>query len=160
MKRLVGVWRWALVLVFSAAPTAHAGVTAENTRTIYPAGQKTVSVLLKNEGDRPSLVQVWISDGDLDQSLNVSRAPFVLDKPMLRLEPGSSYAIRVRSIPQMAPQGKREYLYWLNVLEIPSRDESADNEVQIAVRLRMKLFYRPAGLLHRWHRIRRSQCVL
>ncbi|WP_415493438.1 molecular chaperone, partial [Burkholderia ubonensis] len=39
----------------------------------------------------------------------------------------------------------RESVFWLNVQEIPQKAKD-DNTLQIAVRQRVKLFYRPAGL--------------
>lgn len=42
----------------------------------------------------------------------------------------------------------RESVYWVNVKAIPSQNEENEgkNVLQIAVRTRIKLFYRPAGL--------------
>lgn len=146
MNRSVGLWWCTAVLNLTVVAVAQAEVTVESTRTVFPAAQQEVSVRLKNEGDAPSLVQAWISDGDLAQGPEASKAPFIIDRPLLRLEPHGSYSLRVRRIPQNAPLQKREYLYWLNVLEIPPRVTTADSTVQIAVRLRMKVFYRPEGV--------------
>lgn len=146
MTRSVGLWWCAIALILTVAAAAQAEVTVESTRTVYPATQQEVTIGLKNDGDVASLLQIWISDGDLEQAPKASKAPFIIDKPLLRLEPHGSYKLRVRSIPQRAPREKREYLYWLNVLEIPPREAGADNAVQVAVRLRMKVFYRPEGV--------------
>ena len=44
----------------------------------------------------------------------------------------------------------RETVYWLNVLEIPPKpkagSDAAEDDLQLAVRSRLKLFYRPKGL--------------
>ncbi|SQB37637.1 fimbrial chaperone protein [Citrobacter koseri] len=40
----------------------------------------------------------------------------------------------------------RESVYWLNIKAIPSSSPDAKNELLIAVKSKMKLFYRPAGL--------------
>ncbi len=43
---------------------AHAGIVIYGTRVIYPADKKEVLVQLMNQGNRSSLVQSWIDDGD------------------------------------------------------------------------------------------------
>jgi chaperone protein EcpD len=40
----------------------------------------------------------------------------------------------------------RESVFWLNVLEIPPKPVGKANHIQLTVRSRLKLFYRPAGL--------------
>lgn len=128
------------------AAGAKADVTVEGTRVIYAAGQREVALRLKNEGERASLVQAWVSDGNLQQTPEASKAPFILDRPMLRLDPGASHALRIRGIAQL-PAGEQEQLYWVNVVDVPAREAKAsDSVVQVAIRFRMKLFYRPKGL--------------
>ncbi|WP_353075247.1 fimbrial biogenesis chaperone [Stenotrophomonas sepilia] len=138
-----------LGLLFAAASDAHAEITVEGTRAIYAAPAAEISVRLGNEGHRPALVQAWISDSDggLEQKPEDSAAPFILDKPVFRLDPGKTHALRVRGIAAKAPADDREHLYWLNLVDVPPREAGADeNVVQLAIRFRMKLFYRPAGL--------------
>ncbi|EED9464935.1 molecular chaperone, partial [Salmonella enterica subsp. enterica] len=40
----------------------------------------------------------------------------------------------------------RESVYWLNVLEIPPIGEKGNNQIQVAFRSRIKLFFRPTSL--------------
>ncbi|WP_258392019.1 fimbrial biogenesis chaperone [Stenotrophomonas maltophilia] len=136
-----------LGLLFAVASAAHAEITVEGTRAIYPAPAAEISVRLGNEGRRPALVQAWISDGGPEQKPEDSAAPFILDKPVFRLDLGKTHALRIRGIAAKAPVDDREHLYWLNVVDVPPREAGADeNVVQLAIRFRMKLFYRPAGL--------------
>ena len=135
----------ALPLLFGVA--AKAEVSVQGTRVIYPAGQPEVAVVLKNEGQRASLIQAWVADGGIEQKAEASRAPFVLDKPLFRLDAGQSQVLRVRGLPERAPKGDLEHLYWLNVMDVPPRETTTgENTVQLAIRFRMKVFYRPAGL--------------
>lgn len=134
-----------LSLLFSASALAE--VSVQGTRVIYPAAQPEVSVALKNEGARASLLQAWVADGDIDQKPEASQAPFILDKPLFRLDAGQSHALRIRSLPTRAPKDDREHLYWLNVVDVPPREAAAaENTVQLAIRFRMKLLYRPDGV--------------
>jgi P pilus assembly chaperone PapD len=126
-----------------------AAVTLQVTRVVYPSEQQEVAVQLKNSGDHPALLQAWISDDDMNQLPEDSQAPFIIDKPLLRLEPGKSQALRIRGLPARAPQDGREHLYWLNVLDIPPKSAPGTdngNEVQVAVRIRLRVLYRPQGV--------------
>jgi P pilus assembly chaperone PapD len=144
--RAIGIFAGVGLLLAMATPVA-AEVAVQGTRVVYPAGAAEVNVRLSNQGKRPALVQAWISDGGLEQKAEESAAPFILDKPVFRLEPGRTHALRVRGITSHAPLGDREYLYWLNVVDIPPREAAAgQNVLQLAIRFRMKLFYRPKGL--------------
>lgn len=126
---------------------ARAEVTVMRTRAVFPAGAPEISVALKNEGARASLVQAWVSDGDIEQTPEASRAPFILDRPVFRLDPGQSHSVRVRSIATAVPADHREHLYWLNLVDVPPREaEAGDNVIQVAVRFRLKLLYRPEGV--------------
>ncbi len=136
-----------LVALLALCAPAHAEVSVLGTRVVYPAEQREVGVPLKNEGARASLLQAWIADGDLEQKPEVSKAPFILDKPLFRLESGQSHILRVRSLPAQAPKDSREHLYWLNVVDVPPREAATgENAVQVAIRFRMKVLYRPKGL--------------
>lgn len=143
MKRtLIG----ALAVAF-ACP-AGAGVIVNGTRVVYPADAREVSVQIDNVGQTPSLIQAWIDTGDPDRSPDDSDAPFVLTPPISRIEPGASQALRIAFSGPELPGG-RETVFWLNVLDVPPRPDSADerrNFLQVAFRSRLKLFYRPAGL--------------
>lgn len=52
------------LLISSMVLPAHAGIVIYGTRIIYPAENKEVMVQLMNQGNRSSLLQAWIDDGD------------------------------------------------------------------------------------------------
>lgn len=52
------------LIISSIIMPAHAGIVIYGTRVIYPADKKEVLVQLMNQGNRSSLVQSWIDDGD------------------------------------------------------------------------------------------------
>ncbi|MFB5205762.1 molecular chaperone [Stenotrophomonas sp. 3diitr2024] len=63
------------------------------------------------------------------------------------MDPGASHALRIRGIAAQLPASEQEQLYWVNVVDVPAREAKADdNVVQVAIRFRMKLLYRPQGL--------------
>jgi chaperone protein EcpD len=126
---------------------AHASVTIGGTRVVYPLEQREVTVKLDNDSSAPSLVQVWMDDGNPDAKPGDIKAPFVITPPIFRMEPKKGQMLRVMYSGDALPQD-RESVYWLNVLDIPPKAEaSADaNLLQLAYRTRIKVFVRPPKL--------------
>ncbi|MBL5825941.1 molecular chaperone [Serratia fonticola] len=124
-----------------------ASVMTNGTRVIYSSDATGVSVTLNNTGQLPVLLQIWIDNGDIDAKPSSIKVPFVLTPPMSRIEPGKWQMLRIIYTGGKLPMD-RESLFWLNTLEVPAKNhtKSDDNFLQIALRLRIKLFYRPAGL--------------
>lgn len=143
-RRIVTIGAFmATVVVYSA----NAAITIIGTRVIYPAQDREVTVQLTNEGNTPSLVQSWIDKGDLHESPEKIAVPFTLTPPMTRVEPHKGQSLRLIYTGEALPQD-RETVFWLNVLDIPPAATSAadKNQLQIAVRTRIKIFFRPAKL--------------
>ncbi|KHK52829.1 hypothetical protein PI87_18690 [Ralstonia sp. A12] len=136
-----------LLVMGCGASAVQAGVVIGGTRVIYPANVKEVTVPLDNEGTRPVLVQVWVDAGDPSATPETIKTPFFIRPPMFRMEPGSGQAARLSYTGDPLPDNQ-ETLYWFNVLEVPPKaaDSDADNNIQFAVRTRIKLFFRPSGL--------------
>ncbi len=134
----------ALAAVLLCPQAAEAGVVIAGTRLVYPAQEREVTLGLNNEAQRPSLVQLWIDDGNQDTPPEEAKAPFVMTPPLLRMDAGARQAVRIRFTGPAQP-GDRESLYWVNVLEIPP-SSAAEGKLDLAFRSRIKLFYRPAGL--------------
>lgn len=127
---------------------ATAGVVITGTRLIYPAGQKEISVKLNNSGTQPALTQSWIDTGDVESTPTSSQAPFVLTPPVARIDPAKGQTLRLMFTGAPLAQDK-ESVFWLNVLEIPPKPQGIGdiNTLQMAFRSRIKLFYRPTGLV-------------
>ncbi|WP_139852416.1 fimbrial biogenesis chaperone [Acinetobacter pullicarnis] len=132
----------------------NAEVILHGTRVIYPAEAREVTLQLSNIGEVPSLVQAWIDDGDPKSTPDQSTAPFMISPPISRVNAKKGQALRITALPNAASLSKtQETLFWLNVLDIPPKPESnavnvdaPDNYLQLAIRSRIKLFYRPKGL--------------
>lgn len=126
---------------------AQASVVIQTTRVIYPAQAREVAVALVNKADHPALVQAWVDDGTVDARPENSRAPFVLLPPVFRLAPQQGQSLRISQQGLSALPSDRESLFWLNVLDIPPKPAAGtQNYLQMAIRSRIKLFYRPASL--------------
>ncbi|MGU9760859.1 fimbrial biogenesis chaperone (plasmid) [Serratia marcescens] len=126
---------------------AYANVVINATRVIYPASNKDVIVQLINSGDAPSLVQSWIDDGDIHSTPETAKVPFLLSPPVVKVAANSGQQLRIKkTMAVFAPD--RESVFYLNVLDIPPVPDNLQglNTLQLAVKSRIKLFYRPANL--------------
>ncbi|QXO80178.1 molecular chaperone [Morganella morganii] len=126
---------------------SRANVIINSTRVIYPQGSKEVPVQLFNTGTQQALVQAWIDDGNAGSTPETANVPFILTPPVVKIDGKNGQQLRVKMTPAQLP-ADRESLFYLNLLDIPPLPEnSADkNMMQIAIRSRIKLFYRPSGL--------------
>lgn len=75
--------------------------------------------------------------------MGAEKAPFIITPPLYRLDKDQQNVERI-VLAGALPQDK-ESLYWLNIKAIPAASRK-DNTLQIAVKTRIKLIYRPAAL--------------
>lgn len=135
-----------VLLGMFALSAAHAGVLIDGTRIVYPAKEREVTVKLTNKGKSPVLMQIWVDRGDSKSKPQDADAPFLATPPIFRLDPQRGQSVRLSFTGEALPKD-RESLFWFNALEIPPLPQDASsNLMQIAVRSRLKLFYRPSGL--------------
>ncbi|GAA4502224.1 fimbrial biogenesis chaperone [Pseudaeromonas paramecii] len=125
---------------------AQANVVINTTRVIYPASAREVSVSLSNPGEAPALVQAWLDEGDPNAKPDQTQVPFILLPPIFRLDAKQAQALRLTYTQSKALPTDRESLFWLNVLDIPPKPAEDSNYLQLAIRSRLKLFFRPTGL--------------
>jgi len=139
----------ALLAACTLAPAAQASVLIGGTRVILPAKEGEVTLRLTNENDAPALVQAWIDTGDAKSTPDNVDTPFLITPPMFRMEARRDQNLRILYTREPLP-ADRESLFWLNVLDVPPKpaDRGPDNSnyLQLAVRSRLKLFFRPEGL--------------
>lgn len=123
---------------------ALAGVVVGGTRLIYDAGKNEASLTLSNrDKDTAYLLQSWtenITEGD------TRKTPFIITPPLFRLNEEQDNILRLIYTGSPALPADRESAYWLNTKAIPETTRTDANRLLIAVRSRIKLFYRPAGL--------------
>jgi P pilus assembly chaperone PapD len=134
-------------LLFAAH--AMAVVNVDRTRIIFNAGESSQALNIKNGADTPSVVQIWSDDGDLMQSPELSSAPIFAMPPMMKLAPDEQRAIRLVLTSRQSLPEDRESLYWLNIYQIPALSRqtgSAEQKIMLPLRLRLKVFIRPAAL--------------
>lgn len=130
----------ALALMMVVMTQAQAGVVVGGTRLIYDGAKKESALSISNPDAVPYLIQSWVDAQDGDSA----KAPFIITPPLFRLDGGQNNLLRVVRAGGNLPSDK-ESLYWLNVKAIPSV-EKKNNTLQIAIKTRIKLIYRPQGL--------------
>lgn len=137
--RVLRVCATALALFVIGVSSVNAGVSIGGTRVIYDGGKKEASLSVSNPDNIPYLIQSWIET----QNDGKGKAPFIITPPLYRLDNGQQNVMRIIRAGNL-PEDK-ESLFWLNIKSIPSAQRK-DNTLQIAVKTRIKLIYRPALL--------------
>ncbi|WP_242891666.1 fimbrial biogenesis chaperone [Stenotrophomonas maltophilia] len=133
---------------FLVASAASAGVVIEGTRVIFNEGMAEATLRVGNPGTAPVLLQSWVDTLEEAATPTTTKAPFVLLPPISRVEAGKSQVLRMKLAAGELPRDQ-ESAFWLNVLEVPAikiEKEQIDGYLQVTVRNRLKIFYRPKGL--------------
>lgn len=128
------------LLMFSVS--AFSGVQVDATRVIYNGANQSSSLSIKNDSEDTYMVQTWLDTGDSTQ--NPKGLPILVTPPILKLASHKEAVLRFIYSGQGLPQNK-ESLFWINVQEIPPAPK-LENVLQVAIRTRIKLFYRPPAL--------------
>ncbi|MDH6170654.1 fimbrial chaperone protein [Variovorax boronicumulans] len=132
-------WAFAILLILGFQWPADAGVMLGGTRVILGERDREASIPVKNTGTSPYVVQSWIDAGE-----GKNKTALLVTPPLSRLDPGMENILRIMRVAGELP-ADRESVFWLNVKEIPEKSNE-ENVLQIAVRSRIKLFYRPSKL--------------
>lgn len=117
-----------------------AAVQLSNTRVIIEGSKNSGSVTAKNISDEPFVIQNWVEgpNGEME-------TPFFVTPPLNRLEANSDFSLNIRKIDGSLPEDRESY-FWLNVMEIPKTEKDGSNSLTLAIRTRIKIFYRPTGI--------------
>ena len=132
----------ALALSALTLTTANAGVIIGGTRLIFDGAKKEASISINNPDSTPYLIQSWVELGENSKE----KVSFIVTPPLFRLDGGHENTLRIIYTGEKKLPDNRESVFWLNVKSIPSMTRSDENRLLIAVKTRMKIFYRPAAL--------------
>ena len=122
------------------ATEVFASISLSATRVIFDGSRKEANITVRNGGQNV-LVQSWI---DSDQTEHVE-LPFAITPPLARVVANQQQLLRILYEGSGMPLDK-ESVVWLNVQEIPQTSAADINVLQLAVRQRVKVFFRPANL--------------
>lgn len=142
-KSLAALLLLATSLVSSCA-LADGGIVLGGTRLIYPAGQKQISLSVRNTSQESGfLVQSWVENASGKRSND-----FVVTPPLFVSNAGDENVLRIMYTgPTLSTD--RETLYYFNAKAVPSIDKTkieGSNSLILATVTRIKLFVRPVGL--------------
>jgi P pilus assembly chaperone PapD len=118
---------------------AVAGISLSSTRLVFDGKHKEAGITVRNSGD-DVLIQSWV---DTEKS-DGATVPFAVTPPLVRVSGDEQQILRV-IYEGVGMPNDRESVVWLNVQEIP-QSAKTENTLQLAVRQRIKVFFRPAGL--------------
>ena len=124
------------------AGSASASISLSATRMVLLEKQQEASIIVRNENS-PVLIQSWLESNSENDS---GELPFAISPALAKMLPHGQQVMRVlyaggqNDLPR-----DRETVVWLNVQEVPQASNE-ENHLQIAVRQRIKLFFRPTGL--------------
>lgn len=123
------------VLHGSAGRYCHGG-----TRVIYQEGKREAAISVTNaDTHTPYLVQSWVENyAENDKS----KVPFIVTPPLFRLDPEQNNVLRINFIGASLP-GDRESVFWLNVKSISPTPQGEVNKLQVNIKSKFKIFYRP-----------------
>lgn len=139
MKSLKTLIATALFLTINIA---HAGVIIGGTRVVYQGEKKETSLNIKNPDKYSYLVQSWIDEDDS----NNKKTSFIITPPLFRLGANEENMLRIIHTGDNLPTD-RESMYWMNIKTVPATEATpTTNTLQIAIKTRIKLIYRPVGL--------------
>ncbi|MEL4013639.1 fimbrial biogenesis chaperone [Dryocola clanedunensis] len=138
-------WRSMMAIpLLLTALSSSASTVIGGTRVIYDGSKKETSISISNPTKAGQsgvfLVQSWV-----EGEASGSKAPFVVTPPLFRIDANQENILRIVRTGGNLPED-RESVFWLNVKSIPASDGNSENVLQIVVKSRLKLFYRPAKL--------------
>ncbi|WP_017904857.1 fimbrial biogenesis chaperone [Pseudomonas asplenii] len=130
-----------LVLGLVVAQSGLASVSLSGTRLVFDGRFRDVSIEARNRGRQEVLLQAWLEGHEESRAHHL---PFVLTPPISRLAPEGRQALRLMYEGRGMPSGQESLLH-LYVMEIP-RTRAGDGRLSIAIRQRINVLFRPAGL--------------
>ncbi|WPE28326.1 MULTISPECIES: molecular chaperone [Pseudomonas] len=124
---------------------AQAALTIDSTRIVHGTDSRNSSVIVANPSNSTFAAQAWVNTEEDD---TVTPVPLIASPALFRLDPGKQQMVQINRLPNDLPED-RESLFYFNVQEIPQQLETNANLLNIALRTRIKLFYRPSHLKSR-----------
>ena len=121
---------------------SQAALSLGGTRVVFESDKRSVSVIVRNPSQDTYAAQAWINTEADDTTTAV---PFIASPPLFRLDPGKDQQVQINGLPNALPTD-RESLFYFNIQEIPQTNAITTNALNIALRTRIKLFYRPQNL--------------
>lgn len=140
-----------IISLLAVSLSAVAGVSLDRTRIIFKENDKNQSVNVINDSSKLYLIQSSVLT-DYNDAQSDTGAPFMAIPPIARLEKESSNAVKILPQDLHLLPSDRESLFFLVVNLIPEgkkiseTDDNISIKFNIATKIIIKLFYRPASV--------------
>ncbi len=131
-----------LLLLSASMPNAYAALTISHTRIVHESSKRSSSVTVANPSKTSYAAQAWVNTEADDATTAV---PLIASPSLFRIDPDNEQTVQINALPNDLPQD-RESLFYFNLQEIPQATDAGQNVLNIALRTRIKLFYRPSHL--------------
>jgi fimbrial chaperone protein len=143
----INLYIFLLLSILFASP-AFCGVVLTGTRVIYPEAAKEKNLQFNSQDDYPNLVQIWLDKGNTQSKPETADAPFVAAPQIFRMNPHAGQLVRLVFTGADLPKD-RESVFYLNFMQMPAikSSQAQANLLVLAVTSRLKVFYRPKGLV-------------
>lgn len=135
------------VLLTVISGMAQGAVSLSGTRLIFDGRYNEATIEVSNRSDAETLIQAWLDAPREDDQPVDGRAadlPFALTPHLVRLPANGKQTLRLLYEGIGLPPDRESMLH-LYVLEIPRRSPAVQ-QLSIAIRQRINVFYRPAAL--------------
>ncbi|MFV5347561.1 molecular chaperone [uncultured Acinetobacter sp.] len=123
----------------SVSSTSFAAVQALASRVVYNGEYKAATLAVKNNASKDYMLQSWLEPGEA--MAKDAKVPLVVTPPLVKINAGKETTLRFIYSGSGLPTDQ-ESQFWINLQEIPPKPEN-ENVLQLAVRTKIKLFYRP-----------------
>lgn len=126
------------VYFFLISGITHAAVVMNASRIVMEdTTEKTI--IFDNTSENPFIVQVGED--------NKEKPDFIALPPVFKIKEKGGQTVKVKLLSSQLPQDK-ESLFYLNFTQIPGmrKDENGDDRLNIIIRSRLKIIYRPASV--------------
>jgi len=134
MTRLQAAW----LLIFSGSSLA--ALSVDQTRYIFESNRESVSIVVENAAKQTYGGQMWVENREGTDT----RPAFIVTPSFFKVSGESKQVLRVVNVLKTMPEDK-ESVFWVNLQEIPPVNK--EGGLSIALRTKVKLFYRPADLM-------------
>lgn len=143
MKTFICSWiaisGMAAALIFPQV--ANATLATDQTRYIFQGDKESLGITVKNNDKEHTFGgQAWV-DNIVEKD---TRPTFVVTPSFFKVKANGQQTLRIIKASDHLPQD-RESVYWLNLQDIPPALKGSG--LAIALRTKMKLFYRPVALV-------------
>ena len=130
-----------ILALMITSQSALASLAADQTRYIFRGDKDALTITVtNNDKTRTFGGQAWV-DNIVEKD---TRPTFVVTPSFFKVKPLGQQTLRIIMASDHLPQD-RESVYWLNLQDIPPALEGSG--IAIALRTKLKLFYRPKALL-------------